>query len=334
MIFSPQQLDRKARFYRELGQMTDAGITLQVALKSIARHSRDSATKSAVSNMLSAIDSGESFGAALLLAKGWAPVFDVALLGAGEQSGRLPACFHKLSSYYEERSRLLRQLLASIAYPMLLVHAAILIFPVSEISKLVQEGGMFRFLSGKLLLLLPLYLVAGGLVYLAQSNRAEGIRSFIDALLNRVPVLGAARSSLAMARLCLSLEALTAAGTDVIRAWELSAAASGSPRIQRAVRSFRPSLESGQTPAELVSMSSVFPEEFAQQVHSAEVSGKMDETLGRMHRYYEDNGSRQSRMAVGLGAGIVFGVVVLAVAYQVVQFWSNYYGQINQVLEH
>ena len=127
MIVSPQQLDRKARFYRELGQMTDAGITLQVSLKSIARHARDSRTRSAIASISQAIDSGDSFGSALLRTKNWVPVFDIALLGAGEQSGRLPACFQKLALYYEDQARLLRQLMASLAYPVLLVHAAVLV---------------------------------------------------------------------------------------------------------------------------------------------------------------------------------------------------------------
>ncbi len=333
MIVSPQQLDRKARFYRELGQMTDAGITLQVSLKSIARHARDSRTRSAIASISQAIDSGDSFGSALLRTKNWVPVFDIALLGAGEQSGRLPACFQKLALYYEDQARLLRQLMASLAYPVLLVHAAVLVFPVSDLMQLVQEGAISRFVVHKALLLLPLYAVVAVLTFLSQGTRGEGLRAILDQVLNRVPILGPARRSLAMARLCLSLEALINAGTNIIHAWELSAAASGSPRIQRAVRRFRPALESGETPAEVVAMAGIFPEEFVQQYHSAEMSGKTDETLGRMHRYYEESGSRQSKMAVGVAAGLVFGVVVLTVAYQVIQFWSNYYGQINKVLE-
>lgn len=333
MIVSPQQLNRRARFYRELAQMTDVGMSLHVALKTMQRHDRQGSTRNAIDTLLSSLNQGSSFHNALRSTKGWLPSFDIALLGAGEQSGTLPACFSKLSEYYEERARLLRTMLGSLAYPFFLIHMAVLVFPISALQSFVLEGSIITFLLWKLVIIVPLYGSIAAVAFLSQSTRGEGIRVLLDALLNAVPFLGAARSSLAMARLCLSLEALINAGTNIITAWELAAEASGSPRLERAIRAFRPHLESGTTPAEIVGMSHAFPEEFVSQYHSAELSGKVDETLTRLHRYYEDCGKRQSRTAVVALGALVFGGVMIGVAYQVIVFWMNYFGQIQKVME-
>jgi type II secretory pathway component PulF len=333
MILTPAELDRRAQFYRELGQMTEVGLTIPKALETIYRHTRRARFKTAILRMLQLVNEGSTLGTALLSAGKWLSAFDIALLGAGEQSGRLPACFLKLASYYEERARLLRKILASLAYPLLLVHMALLVFPIGALQSLVTEGNIFGFIFGKLMLVLPVYLIGGVVAYLAQGERGEAARYMLDRFLGFVPVLGSARRSMALSRLCLSLEALINAGSNVIHSWELSAAACGSPVLQRVIRRFRPLLESGSTQAEAVTLSRAFPDEFVQQIHSAEISGKMDEVLLRMHKFYEEKSSRQSTAAVVLMGGLVFGIVVIVVAYQIISFYAGYFGQINQIIQ-
>lgn len=262
---------------------------------------------------------------------GWLPQFDIALIGASEQSGRLPACFMKLAEYYEERARVLRRLLGSLAYPVFLIHLATLIFPITSLQGLVLHGEVVPFLRDKLFTLAPLYAVFALAAFFAQGNRGTGIRLVLENVLSVVPVVGGARQSGAIARLCLALEALINAGTNMIHAWQLAAAASGSVRIVAAVQRFGPEMEAGRTPAELVNECHLFPREFAQQYHSAEISGKLDETLTRMHRDYEEQGARQTKTAVILLGAIVFGAVILTVAFQIISFWTGYFNEIGKV---
>ena len=333
MILTPAELDRRAQFYRELGQMTEVGLTIPKALETISRHTRRAHIKQAILRMLQRVNEGSTLGTALLSSGKWLSTFDIALLGAGEQSGRLPACFLKLASYYEERAKLLRKILASLAYPLFLVHMAVLVFPISALQSLVTQGNILGFLVSKLLMVLPVYGIVAVASYLAQGERGEPARYVLDRILGLVPVLGSARRSMALSRLCLSLEALINAGSNVIHSWELSAAACGSPVLQRVIRRFRPLLESGSTQAEAVTLSRAFPDEFVQQIHSAEISGKMDEVLLRMHKFYEEKASRQSTTAVVLFGGLIFGIVLVTVAYQIIMFYVGYFGQINQIIQ-
>ena len=61
--------------------------------------------------MIGEITAGSTFTDALQSCGRWLPLFDLSLLQAGEQSGRLDARFRLLANYYSERARLARQII-------------------------------------------------------------------------------------------------------------------------------------------------------------------------------------------------------------------------------
>jgi type II secretory pathway component PulF len=332
MILTPFHLARRAQFYQQLGQMTEAGLSLEQALRTVRTHAGSASVRKGLDGVLDGIQSGQTLGTALFRSARWLPPFDIALLGAGERSGRLPACFLKLAAYYDERARLLRRLIWALAYPVFLIHLAVCIFPIDALKNLVLQGQVVPFLVQKLTFLAPLYLAIFVAAYFAQGTRGEVVRAILDRLFSMVPVVGGARRSMALSRLCLALEALINAGTGIIEAWELAGAACGSTIVQGAVRGFPAEINAGRTPAELISENRVFPSEFAQQYYSAEISGKLDETLVRMHRQYEEKANNLTRLAVVMIGGLVFACVIISIAYQIISFYLGYFGQIDQII--
>src|SRR5262249_25105084 len=141
--------------------------------------------------------------------------------------------------------------------------------------------------------LFPLYAVVLLVIYAAQGRHGETWRGWMESLFGRVPLLGKARRYLALARLSAALEALLSGGVTIIEAWELAATASGSPALRRLVVGWRPLVDAGQTPSEVVNASRRFPELFANQYATGEVSGKLDDALRRLHQYYQNEGSRK-----------------------------------------
>jgi type IV pilus assembly protein PilC len=168
---------------------------------------------------------------------------------------------------------------------------------------------------------------------LFRESRGQPVRAVLEGALRRVPLLGAALHNLALARLASTLEALLSAGAPIFESWETAAAACGSPAIEHEVRTFKPRLQSGDTPAELLTRSRQFPSLFAQQYASGEVSGKLDETLRWLHEYHQEEGTRKLRAAVKAAGGLIFMGVVLIVAWQVLSFYIGYFNQIQQVIQ-
>ena len=326
LIITPGQLDRKAEFYYQLAQLTSAGLTLMNALEHLSRNPPSFSYRVHIRHLLDDLKSGYTFTDSLKRQKGWLPEFDVALLHAGEHSGRLDSCFRLLSNHYADRARLARQVIGDLAYPVFLFHFALLIFAfVGSFASQNWLGFLWRTLG----VLIPLYLILLALAYAAQGQRGEIWRSWIEHFLRPVPVLGKARHCLALSRLAGALEALLSAGVTIIEAWELAATACGSPAIRRTVFAWRPLVDHGHTPAEVVRTSSRFPTLFANQYASGEISGKLDDTLKHLHQYYQDEGSRKLHHFARWTPRAVYIMVMIGIGFFIIRFYMNYFKMVG-----
>jgi type II secretory pathway component PulF len=326
VVVTPGQLSRRADFYHQLGQLTGAGLDLIRALEQINRHPPDRSYRDPTSQILAQITRGTTFTEAVQSCGRWLPAFDIALLQAGEQSGRLEASFRLLTDYYTDRARLARQLIGDLAYPVFLLHFAVFIFPFP---RFFTSGDWVAYLSQTFGVLIPLYVVVALVVFAAQSRHGERWRAAIEALLNPVPVLGRARRELALGRLAAALEALLSAGVTIIEAWELAATASGSPALRRTVLGWRPQVDGGQTPAEAINASGRFPNLFASQYATGEISGQLDDTLKRLRAYYQEEGSRRLHTAARWMPRAIYLGIVLLIAYRIIQFYTGYFAQVR-----
>jgi len=210
---------------------------------------------------------------------------------------------------------------------------AILIFPPAALARLVWQGDISGFILPKIYVLGSFYTLLFVVGYLSHGQRGELWRSLLERLLRAVPVLGTARSNLALARLSITLESLLNAGVSIIEAWDLAADASGSPALRRIVFSWKPQVLAGQTPAEAVRESRAFPELFTNLYATGEITGQLDETLKRLYRHYREEGFRKLHAVAQWTPRFIYLGIILLVAYQVVSFWTGYFSQINQLAQ-
>lgn len=323
IVITPGQLTRRAELYHQLAQLTAAGLPILRSLEQLERHPPSRSFREPLRRLMQEISSGFTFTEAIAKTGNWISPFDIALLEAGERSGRLDACFRVLADYYTDRARMARQMISDLAYPVFLFHFAIFILPFAQF---FTTGDLTAYLLKTFGVLIPVYILTALVVYSVQSKHGETWRSIIERLLHPIPLLGSGRRELALARLSMALEALINAGVSIIDAWELAATVSGSPALRRAVHAWKPNVLAGQTPAEVVTASGAFPDMFDNQYNSGEVSGKLDETLKRLHRYYQEEGSRKIHAVSQWFPRLIYLVVALFIAYKVVSFYSNLYG--------
>src|SRR2546425_1342745 len=132
LIVTPGQFSRRSEFYHQLAQLTAAGLGLVRALEQLKSHPPARSFREPTQRLLNELAAGYTLTESLQRLGHWLPAFDVAVLQAGEQSGRLDACFRLLADYYNDRARLARQVIADLAYPAFLLHFAILTFLVVQ----------------------------------------------------------------------------------------------------------------------------------------------------------------------------------------------------------
>ncbi len=329
IVFTPGQFTRRAELYHQLAQLTAAGLPITKALEQLERHPPSRAFREPLHLLLKEIASGFTFSEALSRSGNWISPFDLALIDAGERSGRLDACFRALADHYTERAGMIRRMLGDLAYPVFLLHFAVFILPFAQ---LFTTGNWEAYLVRTLGVLLPIYVVVAVLIYAAQSKHGERWRSLMELVLHPIPLLGSGRRELALARLSMALEALINAGVSIIEAWALAATVSGSPALRRTVNAFLPDIHAGQTPAEAVTSCGKFPDMFSNQYNSGEVSGKLDESLRRLHRYYQEEGSRKIHAVSQWTPRILYLIICFGVAYFIINFYMGRIRDIGNVM--
>lgn len=330
MILTPGQISRRANFYFQLASLLSAGVPIIQALEQ-GRNNTGRSYEAPITTILSKLQHGATFSEAVNATGKWLPAFDRALFEAGEKSGRLDASFRSLGNYYTQRAAMLRQMISGLAYPIFVLHFAVLIFPIGYLTGLFLNNGLQAFVIQKALVLLPCYaLVFAGIVAF-QGSRGEHWQALLERLTNRVPLLGGARKDLAIARLSGALEALLSAGVPIIQAWETAAHASGSAKIKKTVARAVPQMEAGVTPSETLRQSSLFPEVFRNLYATGEASGQLDTTLQRLHTLYEEQATTKFQNIATWTPKLIFLLVAIGIGYQVISFYSAYFNQINQI---
>ncbi len=225
---------------------------------------------------------------------------------------------------------MVKQAISDMIYPVFMLHLAAVLFPFL---KFFQSGGWMRFITTVLATLLPIYAAVYLLILACQGRHGEKWRAILEAVFRPVPLLGAARQDLALSRLAAALEALLNAGVSIIGAWELAATASGSPALRRLVQTWRPRLDRGSTPSELVSESSLFPTVFNNLYHTGEISGQLDQTLHRLHVLYGDEGTRRMRLVAQWGPRLIYFAVMIYVACRIIGFYIGYFQNIQDSMK-
>jgi type II secretory pathway component PulF len=328
LIITPRQLERRAELYHQLGVLISAGMTIHQSLEQLKRNPPDRALRQKISLWLDYLGQGLTVAQSVQRMGQWMPSFDLALIEAAEQSGRLDACFKLLAVHYQERARMVKQAISDLLYPVFTLHVAVVVFPFIEFFK---TGSLTRFVFTVLGVLIPLYAAAFFLILACQGRHGENWRAILERVFDPIPLLGTARRELALARLAAALEALLNAGVPIIGAWELAAAASGSPALRRQVLRWRPRLDSGSTPSELVSESNRFPTVFNNLYHTGEISGTLDQTLLRLQTLYQEEGTRRMRLVAQWGPRLVYFAISIYCAFRIIGFYMGYFKQIEDI---
>lgn len=333
MIFTPGQLNRRAELYYQLGSMITAGVPLIHALQTASGNSSLRSSRKSMAQLVEHLKNGLSFSDSMQHVHGWVPDFDIALLSAGEHSGKLDASFKLLANHYSTRAAIFRDTIGRLILPAANLHVFLLIFPLSFLILFAQgiinndHSKCWPLFAEKALAFGALWGLIVFFIFACQGKHGERWRSFLESCAQIIPLLGTARKYLVLARLSVALEALIASGVSIVKAWPMAAAASGSPRLKRDVSKWTPHMEQGQTPSELVNGNRYLPEMFKSQYYSGEISGKLDDSLQRMHTFYQEEGFRTLGMFTRVSTGTIYGLIAMLIAYNVIKFWMNYYGQ-------
>jgi len=291
-------------FTRQFSTMIDAGLPLVQGLNMLTEQSQNKTFKRILSQVTRDVEGGSTLADAL----GKHPkVFDslyVNLVAAGEVGGILDTILQRLAAYIEKTQKLKSQIKGALTYPAVVVAIAIIVIAVIMIFVIPVFQDMFssfgKALPGPTQLVVNMsdftkgniHWIILAIIILAFAFRryratASGRRR-VDSAMLRLPIIGELIRKVAVARFTRTLGTMVKSGVPILDALEITARTAGNVIVEEVVMDARSSIAEGQTIAEPLAESIIFPGMVTQMISVGESTGALDAMLEKIADFYDD----------------------------------------------
>jgi type IV pilus assembly protein PilC len=293
-----------AIFTRQFSVMIDAGLPLVQCLELLAKEEPDKRLASAIDKTREDIEGGMSLADAMAKRPHAFDQLFTHMVAAGEAGGILDLILKRLATYIEKQAKLISQVRSAMIYPVAVLSIAaivvtIILIKVIPTFTLLFEGlgaqlpFMTRaviWMSKKLIVALPF--VAGGMLGVGYLFRryyqTPAGRMRVDNTLLHMPLVGKIFRKVAVARFCRTLATLLSSGVPILDGLDITAKTAGNAVIEAAIRHVRARIERGETIAQPLRESGVFPPMVSQMIGAGETTGALDTMLAKIAEFYED----------------------------------------------
>jgi type IV pilus assembly protein PilC len=291
-------------FTRQFATMVNSGLPLVQCLDILAQQSENKFLANTVKEVQADVESGATLADAL---RNHPKVFSelfINMVAAGEAGGILDTVLLRLSTFLEKNEALVRKVKGAMIYPGVILSVAVIAVSVLLIFVIPTFQNMFA--SVDLALPAPTRLVIWlsetiqayywailgvifGAIWITRMyyKTSQG-RLALDRLMLRIPIIGDLLRKGAVARFTRTLGTLLSSGVSILDGLEITARTAGNRVIHDAVMRSRSSIAGGETIAEPLKQSGVFPPMVTQMINVGEQTGTIDEMLDKIADFYDD----------------------------------------------
>jgi len=291
-------------FTRQFSTMIDAGLPLVQGLNILGDQAENPSFRKVIKTITRDVEGGATLAEAM---KKHPKVFDnlfVNLIAAGEVGGILDTILQRLATYIEKAEKLKSQIKGAMTYPIvvisvaILVIAVILIFVIPVFQEMFSSFGkalpvptqmvvnMSEFLKANIHYII-IALVVFIFAFKKYRNTAAG-RKQTDALALKLPIFGPLLKKVAVARFTRTLGTMISSGVPILDALDVVAKTSGNVVLEEVIFEVRASIAEGQTIAEPLSETDIFPRMVVQMISVGEATGALDTMLEKIADFYDD----------------------------------------------
>jgi len=293
-----------AIFTRQFSVMIDAGLPLVQCLEILGSQEEDKNFAAVILQTRADVEGGAALADAMRKHPGTFDALYTNMVAAGEAGGILDAILKRLAVYIEKNVKLVSQVKSAMTYPIAVISIAAIVVLVILWKVIPTFAALFAglgaelplptqiviWLSNSVVRLMP-FIVAGviaGIYGLRQYYATNNGRHTIDRMLLRAPVIGMILRKISVARFCRTLATLISSGVPILDGLEITAKTSGNAIVEDAIMSTRKSIERGETIAEPLKGTGVFPPMVSQMIGVGEATGALDTMLAKIADFYEE----------------------------------------------
>ena len=293
-------------FTRKMATMMKAGLAIVPALEMLKVQNENPSFAPIIEELLLQINAGVPLSQCLERHPNLFDVVYVNLIKAGEASGNLDTFLDRITYALEKSIKIRKAIKSAMMYPIILLIVAfsvvgvMMIFVVPVFVEIFADAGLELPFATRIVMnisdfLRSPYAVAFGIGAIITFKVLKGILTSNDALMMKfdkyimtVPVLGKLVSDSSMARMAMILANLIAGGVNLVEALEIVKNSISNLKIQTSLEKVKREIYSGRPFSKSLRETGDFPETMCGFIEVGEETGKLNEMLGTVALYYEE----------------------------------------------
>ncbi len=342
----------KALFTKHLAVMLGAGLTINEALDVTA----DEAVgkfKIVLEDMKEQVIAGKSLADTM---QAHAKVFSelyISIVRVGEKSGTLVESLNQLAVQLEKEHQLRNTITQAMLYPIIVLIAIILVGGGISIFVLPKLQSMFDVFQGELplatkillwivdvLINYGIYIFFGSIIliiFLIWFLRLKSIKPYWHALLLKIPIIKPIIKNINLARFNRGLGTLLKSGLPITESLHIVANTMDNEVYKKSINEVLAGIKEGNSMNSLMRpMDKVFPKITSRMIDVGEKSGKLEEVLIFLAKFYESEVDKSSKNlsttlepVLLIIIGLIVGFVVIAIITPIYQLTSTIGEQTN-----
>jgi type IV pilus assembly protein PilC len=334
-------------FTRQFSTMINSGLPLVQALTILAEQTDNKALAEVTKKVVFDVESGNTVADALSKHPRAFTNLYVNMVAAGEAGGILDTILMRLATFLEKNDALVRKVKGAMIYPAVIMSVAaiavvvLLIFVIPVFENMFASVGLAlplptrivigasRFLKGYWWMVLAAA-VSGGYFFKKYYATPNG-KLNIDRLMLKMPVLGDVLRKSAVSRFTRTLGTLISSGVSILEGLEITAKTAGNRVIQDAIMESRSSIAGGDTIAQPLQKSKVFPPMVISMIAVGEQTGGLDEMLSKIADFYDEEVDAAVSNLLSLLEPIMIVFLGVVVGGMVVAMYLPIFDMINAV---
>ena len=334
-------------FTRQFAVMINAGLPLVQALDILAQQTENKVLAGVTRQVVYDVESGHTLADALRKhPKAFSDLY-VNMVAAGEAGGILDTILVRLAEFLEKNDAIIRKVKGAAVYPAVIMSVAVIAIAVLLIFVIPTFQNMFASVNMELPLPTKIVIGASDLLtgYWWAILGAIGFSVFainryyktppgklqIDRLLLHFPVLGDVLRKSAVSRFTRTLGTLISSGVSILDGLEITARTAGNMVIHNAVMESRSSIAGGETIAQPLAKSKVFPPMVISMIAVGEQTGNLDEMLSKIADFYDDEVDAAVSTLLSLMEPVMIVVLGVVVGGMVVAMYLPIFDMVNAV---
>ena len=326
----------------QLAIMVETGITLSVALDSIAQQETNATLKKVLMDLRLHVEAGGEFSSVLAQHPKYFDKTYVALIKAAEQTGTLGQMLDTVANYLRSQLETRQKIRAAMAYPSIMATLAVgvtiflLTYILPKFQPLFTRKGMklpgptVVMIAASEALIDSWYLWLAGAVGLVIAflvgRKTDQGRQIIDWMKLHLPIIGTMYRKITISRSIRTLGTMVASGVSMLDAIRLTAEVSNNYYFEQIWMRVLDSITQGNRIVDTLSTEKLMPATLVQMIGAGEETGKLDTVLAKVSSYYDREVETSLKATTSLieplmicGMGFIVGGIALGLLMPIFQ---------------